>query len=217
MRSTALRLLFTLIHGVLVTSLAGAAEDSRPTLVVRTYEVAPVAASSWSAAVRTAGALLARARIRVEWVHCSSWRAGEPDSGPPRCAMSYGRNEVVLRVVVPPTSDPLRPMVLGDSMLDGTSHSGMLATVYLDRVEWLAREAHVSTDVVLARAMAHELGHLLLGTSTHSARGLMRPVWTPEEVARNEPRDWQIPADDGARMRMAFSHRLTSPGANATN
>ena len=29
--------------------------------------------------------------------------------------------------------------------------------------------------IVLGRALAHEIGHFLLGTHTHASRGLMRP------------------------------------------
>jgi hypothetical protein len=38
--------------------------------------------------------------------------------------------------------------------------------------------------------MAHEIGHLLLGSTAHSATGLMREVWTDEELQRNRPEDW---------------------------
>ena len=56
--------------------------------------------------------------------------------------------------------------------------------------------------------MAHELGHLLLGTNTHSASGLMRPIWRPEEFAPDRPLNWSIPPADSARMREAFTSRL---------
>jgi hypothetical protein len=32
--------------------------------------------------------------------------------------------------------------------------------------------------------MAHEIGHLLLGTNAHSALGIMRPHWQGEELRR---------------------------------
>ena len=95
-------------------------------------------------------------------------------------------------------------------MLDHSVHSGTLATIYLEPAERLAREARVTTGTVLARAMAHELGHLLLGTNTHSPRGLMRPVWTAEELTRNEPRDWTIPRAEGKKMSDALASRSGS-------
>jgi len=211
MRSTALCVAFILIRGVLVTLSAAPLGAARPTLVVRTYETTHTERASWSAAVETAAALLAQAGIRIEWVQCSSLHAGEPYNGPARCEMPYERNEVALRIVRRPAIEPRDRLLLGDSLVDESSRSGTLATVYLDHVEALARAAGVPADLVMARAMAHELGHLVLGTSTHSARGLMRPTWTPEELTRNRPVDWSIPADDGARMRQGLRRRIESP------
>lgn len=212
MRSTAMRILFVLLQSALVTSPVDAAGTKRTNLVVRTYDAFHVAAADWEAAISGAATILDTAGIGVEWVHCSSYRAGEPDSGPPRCTLPYARNEVTLRVIDRPVQGPADVILLGDSMLDRSVRSGTLATIYLDPVERLARTARVTTGTVLARAMAHELGHLLLGTNTHSARGLMRPVWTAEELTRNEPVDWSIPRDDGAKMRRALARREPENG-----
>lgn len=207
MRSTAMRVLFILLHGVLVTSSVAAAGTNRTSLVVRTYDAFRVGASDWDAAVAGASRILANAGIQIEWVHCSSYIAGQPATGPARCSRPYSRNEVALRLVVQPLAGPAEQTLLGDSMVDGSMHFGTLATIYLASVERLAGEAKVNTGTVMARAIAHELGHLLLGTNTHSVRGLMRPVWTAEEMTRNEPADWSIPRDEGQKMRLALARR----------
>lgn len=46
----------------------------------------------------------------------------------------------------------------------------------------------------LGRALAHELGHYLLGRRAHSASGVMRSAFRPEDLA-----------DDGVGQRMALS------------
>jgi hypothetical protein len=211
MHSMASRLLFVLLQVVLVTKLIDATGDARPTLVVRTYGASGISEAGWQATVRSAATILGRAGIRVEWVHCSAFRAGEPDSGPSRCTMPYERNEVALRLASRPTMGPRDQVLLGDSLIDASMHSGTLATIYLEHVERLAAQAHVGTGTVMARAMAHELGHLVLGTNTHSNHGLMRPVWTPEEVSRDRASDWRIPPDDGERMRQVLRRRIESP------
>lgn len=66
------------------------------------------------------------------------------------------------------------------------------AVVFIDRVELLARRSNARLDAgaVLGCAMAHELGHLLLG-SEHSSEGIMRPAWNSKDVrsaAREELR-----------------------------
>lgn len=207
--STAPRAAFVLAFLLLVTSRPTATGLIRPTLVVRAYQVASLAESSWGAALAGTSAILHAAGIAVEWMDCSAVRAGHPESGPERCTMPYDRNEVALRLVDRPTTGRRGQILLGDSMLDGSVHSGTLATIYLDHVDWLAREAHVPIETVMSRTIAHELGHLLLGTNTHSNHGLMRPVWTPAELVRDDAGDWMIPPDESVRMRGALDHRTT--------
>ena len=52
--------------------------------------------------------------------------------------------------------------------------TGVLATIFVDSVELIASLSEIDATLLLGRAIAHELGHLLLGTNAHSVRGLMR-------------------------------------------
>jgi len=198
----------------LITARPDAAILGRPLLTVRTYQVTAVPSRDWNAVVRSATEILDRAGIDVDWVHCSPNASGL-EALPARCTMPYRGNEVSLRIVRRPASAVRGNMPLGDSMVDASTHSGILATIYLDHVGRLARQARVSATTVMARAIAHELGHLLLGTSTHSAYGLMRPTWTPDELARNRPIDWTIPAEEGQKMQQALARRAESDLAAA--
>jgi len=65
----------------------------------------------------------------------------------------------------------------------------------------LAHEAGTDSRVLLGRAIAHELGHLLLATTTHGPVGLMRAYWSQEEVRRGQPRDWSFAPTELAAMR----------------
>ena len=40
----------------------------------------------------------------------------------------------------------------------------------------------------LGRVLAHEIGHYLLGTREHTAHGLMRPQFTPQDLLEDSPR-----------------------------
>jgi hypothetical protein len=90
---------------------------------------------------------------------------------------------------------------LGDAMIDTHAHSGVLATIYFDRIEWLARQAGADGRTLLGRAIAHELGHLLMATTTHGPVGLMRAYWSQDEVRRAHPRDWSFAPGELAAMR----------------
>jgi hypothetical protein len=58
---------------------------------------------------------------------------------------------------------------------------GLNVRIFDDRVRrtaWWHGRPH---PAILAHAMAHEIGHVLLRTSAHSERGLMSSVWTEYE------------------------------------
>jgi hypothetical protein len=59
---------------------------------------------------------------------------------------------------------------------------GIIAGVYLDRTADMARAIGADLHVVLGHTMAHEIGHLLIGTNSHAGRGIMRPAWGDREV-----------------------------------
>jgi hypothetical protein len=86
--------------------------------------------------------------------------------------------------------------VLGEAVIDLALGTGVHATVYVDRVEAMAERAKSEMAPLLGRAIAHEVGHLLLRTNSHSASGLMRANWTPENVRRNQAGDWLLTKDD---------------------
>ena len=70
-----------------------------------------------------------------------------------------------------------------------------------------ARTSRTRADVLLGRALAHEIGHLLLGTTPHASTGLMRALWSTATLKRDNADDWLFtPADaqstrDGVRPK----------------
>jgi predicted Zn-dependent protease len=65
-----------------------------------------------------------------------------------------------------------------------TAGGNLVAYAFYHRVRDLAHRYDVSTEQVLACAIAHELGHLLLPLRGHSADGLMRACWSRDEFQR---------------------------------
>jgi hypothetical protein len=98
---------------------------------------------------------------------------------------------------------------LGEALIRGGR--GQLATVFPDRVRGLARRAAVDYAPLLGRVMAHELGHLLLGVSTHSATGLMRGNWTHHDVRRQRDDEWLFAADDVLAILRRFDGSAPPP------
>ena len=117
--------------------------------------------------------------------------------------------EVIVRIVTAPAET--LPGPLGFSLIDVKRRAGTLATVYADRVTTLAALSGADPGRLLGRAMAHEIGHLLLGTTRHADRGLMRGVWTSVELHRDRAWDWSLSREDVARMRRGLAARLRGP------
>jgi hypothetical protein len=61
---------------------------------------------------------------------------------------------------------------------------GCYSDVFYDRVMELHANWNVSLPDTLGNVMAHELGHLLLGSNSHSGMGIMRAHWQSEELRR---------------------------------
>ena len=58
---------------------------------------------------------------------------------------------------------------------------GINVTIFGDAVESASIRYQASMSVILGHAIAHEIGHVLLRSGTHSAGGLMSASWTSRE------------------------------------
>lgn len=180
-------------------------------LVVRVYDGAGLAPGERTAALSVTRAILGEAGIAVTWRD-----AGECSDVTERRERSRNEPafppEVSIRIVTAPPGTP--PGSLGFSFVDVVERAGTLATVYADRVTDLARLGDIEVGRLLGRAMAHEVGHLLLGTIRHANRGLMRGTWTTGELRLDRPWDWILLREDIVGMRgglAARARRLEKP------
>lgn len=168
-------------------------------ILVRIYDNAGVAISELAAALRTTHEILRRADLGVDWVQCRARRDGPV---PAVCDQPLSSGDVVVRLIEGSDKESVERRALGYSLFDADGVSGF-ATVYVDRVDWLAKRAQYPRAPVLGRAIAHEIGHLMLRSNDHTESGLMREVWTAEQVVRNRREDWTFSADQGGDLRNA--------------
>jgi hypothetical protein len=167
-------------------------------LVVRTYDSAGVSSRTLERAHDSARATLAAIGIEPIWRPCLA-------SG---CVSKLEADEVEVRLV---TATPLSERgSLGYAAIDVAQRAGTLATVYVNRIDTLARQADVDPGILLGRAIAHEIGHLILGTTTHARFGLMRATWKTDELRREMPLDWIFSGEQGAEMRVRLAARADS-------
>jgi hypothetical protein len=194
-----------LLSQIAVSGIAVSAQKLAPgsQVVVRSYNMAGVPPRQLSSALETARAILGGAAIDLVWHEC----------GP--CDEAPGPRELIVRMVeAPPQAEPES---LGYSLIDVKQQTGSLATIFASRVESLAASARFDPGVLLGRTIAHELAHLLIGTTEHSTHGLMRSHWAAPELERDRRRDWVLSREEGARMRQGLIAREAAALTVATS
>jgi hypothetical protein len=168
--------------------------------------------SARTAAILVSRQLLDEAGVVADWLDCT---APQEEAG---CRAVRGPRDLVIRVA-PRSLGPVRPvsdsvstrqtltdpdLQLGFATFDVATRRGVLATIFHDRVQTVAQRAALDYHLLLGRAIAHEVGHLLLPAKGHSASGLMRAIWTDDELTQNRREDWVFSAAERDRLRSAF-------------
>ena len=127
-------------------------------------------------------------------------------------------SEFVLIVLNPHMSRRLRvaPDVLGLAIVPPQG-GGRIAYVLFDRVTRVARAARSDVTDVLAKVMAHEIGHLMLPDGSHSGNGLMRADWNIKELHRPLHRKFEFTTSQGETIRRRLRRSAPVPVSSAND
>ena len=82
--------------------------------------------------------------------------------------------------------------------------------IFMDRVTNFSIAAKAPTANMLAMAIAHEIGHLLLGPESHSALGIMRSKWSMDDAGRFVKGFLTFTARQAEAMRAEVWRRMTN-------
>ena len=75
----------------------------------------------------------------------------------------------------------MAPSALGTTIREDRQQGGS-SFVFYERVLKFAHDHHRSVDVILAYAIAHEMGHALLRAPAHTPTGLMKAEWSDDDI-----------------------------------
>lgn len=170
-----------------------AAEVPRIAVTVRVYQTAGLAFTLEQRVLAEAEKVLRAGLVEVRWQECTGLNPS------PICDVSPRPSDLLLVVRAGDPCHQDTSATLGAALVVRRA-GGVLATVYVNCVASFATAARADVAVLLGRVAAHELGHLMMRTSAHARRGLMRPNWTQNEIRRNRPADWAFTAVDVAAM-----------------
>lgn len=192
----------------LLLGLALGVLSSGQNLTIRLYNFANVPAKTIDQASAIAGQMLAQAGVAV------IWEAGRQDSLEGRLTdMSTGpttsdTRDYLVASVVKGTPATFAPGALGYSL--PMARQGAHARIFYDRVEKLSLGLQVGPDtaIFLGAAIAHEIGHVLLGSTEHSAEGIMKARWGTPEFRKLACKDLRFASTDATRLRTGISGRF---------
>lgn len=183
-----------------------------PRIAIRIYDIAVAGAPIRTEAMRTASAIVHEAGVTVVWMDCSAGGADHP------CRTVPGTRELVVRIMPVAETRASRSRdalsirgssgserQLGFAAVGDDARAGILATVYYQSIQSVARGSGIATSRLLGRAIAHEVGHLLLPAGGHSPSGLMRAPWAYQELTEDRREDWVFSPQDSRLLRAALS------------
>jgi hypothetical protein len=148
-------------------------------LQVSVFNSSPISSSTIERAESEAGHVLRDAGVAVIWMNCP--QDAQHEASLAHCSEASFPSHLHLRIAR--ASRGLKATTVGISFV-AEGGKGCYADLFHEPIRQLQEETHVSPSVILGHAMAHELGHLLLGTNSHSSSGLMRAHWTDEDLAK---------------------------------
>jgi hypothetical protein len=123
------------------------------------------------------------------------------------CDKELDATDVRLRVLAAPTQHEYE-----DSVFGFTIHPAF-ASVYYEYAMRRAKNDRAESEItiILGGVIAHELGHLLLGTNGHSRGGIMQPRWEPDQVQQLMMGSLLFTSEESKLMREEVRIRMRLP------
>ncbi len=136
-----------------------------------------ISAGTLRGAEMEASRVFRQSGIEAKWLNCPLPADGPED--PAQCRTAEFPAHLQLRIAR--RSRNLSEITFGISYLSADG-SGCYANLFYQRVEEMHERSRVNLASLFGDVAAHEIGHLLLGTNSHAANGIMRARWQNEEL-----------------------------------
>jgi hypothetical protein len=168
-------------------------------------------------AERVADSILREAGVNTVWVECP---VNQDSFHGPICAAPLSSLDFVVNLVPRSMSDHwhLGGGVLGLAIEAEGKGFGFSASIFYDVVRDCAKQRREDLDQILGTAIAHELGHLLLGTNSHSSSGLMSAFWSRKQLIVVQQRGLSFSSAEAELVQRAvLARRLAALSAAETS
>ena len=191
-----------------------ASASPEATFTVRIYNYAEVPSKTLASAKREATWILRRAGIGLDWQDCAL-TANELLENP-ACEAVKGPTVVSLRILPRTMAERLQAGATAFGITLYPEGTGFATTtnVFYERVTLLAALRVSYEAVTLCHVIAHELGHVLLGSGSHSRAGIMHVPWQAKDLRAAALSQLFFSAREAKRMRKQVRARMqaSDPG-----
>jgi len=167
------------------TSCLARTPDQPTRLQISVFNDARIDAPTLAAAEARASAIFSQSGIEVDWLVCGP--ANPADFSPSTSPCSALAWPTHLSVRLRPQALTVAADVFGEAFVDPHGQ-GVYSNVYYQNLLLSPNHPQLSNADLLGCVLAHELGHLLLGSNSHSSSGLMQSRWdasTLQSAARS--------------------------------
>lgn len=148
--------------------------DGLPHLQVSLFNDARLDFATLARAEARASDIFSQAGIEVDWLTCGP--ADPADFSPNSSACATLSWPSHLSVRIRPNALTISAETFGQAYVDSTGQ-GVYSNVYFQNLVMGPQRRQLADADMLGYVLAHELGHLLLGTNSHSPTGLMQARW----------------------------------------
>ncbi len=216
-RGLELILLLTFASFCHATPQSTAPADGGMRIVVRVYDYAGVSRGTLAKAEEEASRIYDEAGVELAWLECAtSQPEAEKHSA---CELPMGALPVDLRILPAYMAARMNSnrIELGRALPSSRTGSASAAWVFYERIGLLAESKVADRAQILGHALAHEIGHLLLGPDRHSSRGIMRAEWDRQHLEEASRGQLLFTPDQGRLIRSEVRARVAMPEASLSH
>jgi len=188
----------------LVGRTVGVVAQDRPQITVMVYNRSGMRTPTLVEGERVAQAALRRASVESRWINCLLSSPAHSECQRPPLPLSR-----LILTVVPNWADrAIDPDALGFAVQ--VDHGwGSYGYIFQERLDALAAASHISPARLLGNAMAHEIGHLLKGSNSHSALGIMAGHWYANDLQAAGMGSLRFTVEDEAVIRNSLAQNAS--------
>ncbi len=178
---------------------ADAAITSTPQLRVRVYSFPGLSPGVLRSAEIEADRLLRAGHINFEWIDCTARNISAT------CGLDPTPQDLVVRLI------PIAlPQVTTDALgIAGSKNGDAIAFLFYDRMLAL-RTYERPLQSIVGRVLAHEIVHMLLPDQGHAQLGLMRALWSADDLRPTSFACTDLPFASVLLMKQEALRRLVS-------